>query len=274
MSNAQEPIDAPTGASFQTLQVDKRQGWAIVRLNRPPVNAVNRVMRLELRACFEALSQDRAVNAVVLSATGKVFCGGVDLYDERGGATIDEADVRSVLDPGWEWRAAQHAIRHCLVPVIAAVDGKAIGAGFGLIGVSDIVIATDRAEFGLTEINVGLLGGASKALRMVGPAKARMMFFSGKLVSAAELYRLGAIEEVVEVGRAEEHACALASEFASKSPIGLRLAKESLLRIEGDEMEERYRTEQDYTARLKTYDDSKEAMRAFVEKRRPDWTWT
>ena len=79
---------------------------------------------------------------------------------------------------------AGHAgvIRHCPVPVIAAVDGPAIGAGFGLVAVCDVIIASRRASLGLTEINVGLLGGASKALRMVGPYKARMMFFSGDLV--------------------------------------------------------------------------------------------
>ena len=261
--------------SMETLEVERRNGVAIVRLNRPPVNAVNRTMRLELRSCFGALSEDRTVGTVVLSATGRVFCGGVDLKDTSWGPkAADDADMSAVLDSGWEWRSAQHAIRHCSVPVIVAVDGPAIGAGFGLVGVSDIIVASERATFGLTEINVGALGGSSKALRMVGPFKARMLFFSGQLVPAAELYRLGAVEEVVPDGLAEQRAVEIGGMFAAKSPIGLRLAKESLLRIEGDGMEEQYRTEQDYSARLRNYDDSREARNAYLEKRAPKWTWS
>jgi enoyl-CoA hydratase len=160
------------------------------------------------------------------------------------------------------------------VPVVAAVDGAAIGAGFGLVGVSDIIVASERATFGLTEINVGLLGGSSKALRMVGPYKARMMFFSGDLVPAAEFHRLGAVEMIVAPGDAERHAVALAERLAAKSPIALRLAKESIIRIESMPLEEAYRTEQDYTQRLRTYHDSGEAMRAYLEKRDPHWTWS
>jgi enoyl-CoA hydratase len=260
---------------METLEVEGREGFVVVRLNRPPVNAVNKLMQRELRACFDALSQDRTVAAVVLGATGdRAFCGGIDMRDAADPRPSDTEDVHALLDRNWEWRRAQHAIRECLVPVIAAVDGAAIGAGFGLVGVADLVIASDRATFGLTEINVGLLGGASKALRLLGPSKARRMLFFGDLLSASELYRLGAVEEVVAAGRAEARACELAAQLATKSPIGLRLAKESILRIEGDEVMQHYRTENDYTARLRTFNDSKEAIAAFNEKRPAKWTWS
>ena len=147
-------------------------------------------------------------------------------------------------------------------------------AGAFSVRYADIIVASERATFGLTEINVGALGGSSKALRMVGPFKARMLFFSGQLVPAAELYRLGAVEEVVPDGQAEQRAVEIGGMFAAKSPIGLRLAKESLLRIEGDGMEAQYRTEQDYSARLRNYDDSGEARNAYLEKRAPKWTWS
>lgn len=261
---------------MDTLEIEQREGYAIVRLNRPPVNAVNRQMRVELRDAFNALSQDRGVAAVVFGATGeRAFCGGIDLTETAANERVgQEDDVRALLDPAFEWRQAQYAIRECLVPVIAAVEGPAIGAGFGLVGVSDLVIAGERATLGLTEINVGLLGGASKALRLLGPSKARRMLFLGELITASELYRLGGIEEVVPAGQAEARACELAAQLATKSPIALRLAKESILRIEGDEMMQRYRTENDYTNRLRSYHDSAEAMAAFKEKRAPEWTWT
>lgn len=261
---------------METLDVAIDGGVAVVRLNRPPVNAVNRQMQLDLTEQFNALSDDRSVAAVVLSATGtRAFCGGIDLKETAAGLGPDaDLPVRATLDPGWEWRTAQEAIRYCAVPVIAAVDGPAIGAGIGLVGVCDLIVASERATFGLTEINVGLLGGASKMLRMAGPFMARRMLFFGELHSAAELYRFGAIETVVPEGEAEAHAVALARKLTTKSPLALRLAKESVLRIEGREMEDRYRTEQDYTNRLRGYRDSAEAMAAFLERRDPQWTWS
>ncbi len=258
-----------------TLQIERRKGFAIVRLNRPPVNAVTQTMMRELRATFDELSQDRKIGAVILSAVGeRAFCSGIDLRETADGSTTESPDLRALLDSNWEWRQAQMSIRQCLVPVIGAVENAAIGAGFGLVGVCDLVIAGEAARFGLTEINVGLLGGASKALRLLGPSKARRMLFLGELIAAAEMHRLGAIEEVVPAGAAEDRSVELASELARKSPIALRLAKESILRIEGETMMDQYRTENDYTTRLRTYHDSDEAMAAFLEKRDATWTWT
>jgi enoyl-CoA hydratase len=260
----------------ETVDVQHADGVAVVRLNRPPVNAVSKLMMRELRSVFDAISQDRTVGAAVLTAEGdRAFCGGIDMKETAAGEAPEYAgDLRAVLDPHWEWRQTQYSIRECLVPVVGAIERAAIGAGFGLAGVCDLLIAGAEATFGLTEINVGLLGGASKALRLLGPSKARRMLFLGEMIPAAELHRLGGLEEVVPAGRAEARALELAMEMATKSPIALRLAKESLLRIEGDEVMQRYRTENDYTNRLRGYNDSTEAISAFVEKRRPAWTWS
>lgn len=259
--------------TYQTLTIAAHGAVTVVTLDRPPVNAVNRTMQLELAEAFESFADDRTVNAVVLTGSGtKAFCAGIDLT-EMSSAT-GERPVPLTLDAGHEWRRAQHAVHHCAVPVIAAVEGYVIGAGFGLAGVCDLIIAGEDARFALTEINVGLLGGASKALRMIGPYRARRMLFGGEFESAQELYRLGAVEEVVASGTAVDRAVEIAQVFASKSPLAMRLAKESVLRIEGGTMESQYRTEQDYTARMRALDDSAEAMRAFTEKREPRWTWS
>ena len=259
---------------METVDLERHDAVAVVRLNRPPVNAVTKTMMREIRTCFETLSQDREIGAVILAAAGeKAFCGGIDLKETAAGGQPGD-DLHALLDPAWEWRQTQYSIRECLVPVVAAVERVTIGAGFGLIGVCDLVIAGEGARFGLTEINVGVLGGASKALRLLGPSKARRMLFLGELLPAQELYRLGGIEEVVPAGQAEGRAMELASEMAKKSPLALRLAKESILRIEGDEMMIRYRTENDYTSRLRGFNDSKEAMSAFLERRSPTWTWS
>ncbi len=264
-------------ATTLTISVERLGKVAVVRLARPPVNAVNRQMMIELAVCFTELAEDREVSAVVLGADGdRAFCAGIDL---RENGTSDDAQdppksVSATLDGGRQWRDVQHRIRHLPVPVIAAVDAPAIGAGFGLVGVADIIIASERARFGLTEINVGLLGGASKAIRMVGAHKARMMFFTGDLLPAQELYRLGAVEEVVPPGQAITRAVEIAEVFGQKSPIALRLAKESIVRIEGPWLEDAYRTEQDYTIRLAGFHDSAEARSAYLERRDPDWTFS
>ena len=258
---------------METLTVERQDGFAIVWLDRPPVNAVNWAMQLELAECFDSLGEQRELNSIILAAKGdRAFCAGIDLKERAAG--IVEDDLRTILDPHWHWRRAQSAIRRCLVPVIAAVEGTAIGAGFGLVGVCDLVIAGEGATFALTEIQVGVLGGASKALRLLGPSKARRMMFFGEPVSAAEMHRLGGVEEVVPAGQALTRAIELARQLATKSPIALRLAKESILRIETEELMDRYRTENDYTNRMMGYNDSREAITSFVERRDPKWTWS
>ena len=108
---------------------------------------------------------------------------------------------------------------------------------------------------------------------MLGPYKARTMFFSGDPLPAAEFYRLGAVEEIVQESR-RRPGDLVRPQLATKSPIALRLAKESILRIEGMPVEDAYRTEQDYTQRMSSYNDSAEAMAAFREKREPSWSWS
>jgi enoyl-CoA hydratase/carnithine racemase len=264
---------------MEKITVVRQDGIVTVRLANPPLNMLTRPMMRELQATFVGFAADRDVRAVVLAAEGdRAFCAGLDLnrrLDGSDGEGVDrEPSPQELLDHGRLWRETQWAVRHCPVPVIAAVEGAAVGGGFGLVGVCDIIFASERARFGLTEINVGLLGGASKALRMLGPFKARTLFFTGELLPASELYRLGAVEEVTPPGQAEARALTFAQTLAQKSPIAMRLSKESIVRIENMGLEEAYRTEQDYTVRLSTFNDAREAMAAWVEKREPHWTWT
>jgi enoyl-CoA hydratase len=249
----------------------------IVRIANPPLNLLTRQMMRELHDRFEALQEDTSINVVVLAATGdRAFCAGLDLNERLSEVSGQGAPqtASEVLDPGQLWRETQGLVRHLPVPVVAAVDGIAVGGGFGLVGMCDIIIASERAAFRLNEINVGVLGGASKALRMLGPYKTRTMFFTGDAIPATEFYRLGAVEEVTPPGQAEARAMELAARLAAKSPIALRLAKESLVRIEYMDVESAYRVEQDYTRQLANFNDAREAMRSFVEKREPNWTWT
>jgi enoyl-CoA hydratase/carnithine racemase len=179
-----------------------------------------------------------------------------------------------VLDPGVVPRECFFAISDCALPVIGAINGAAVGAGLALVASCDIIIASERARFAVPEINVGVLGGGRHLQRMIGVYKTRKMFFTGEFLGPDEFHRLGAIEAVVPADELMPTARALAKEIATKSPIGLRLAKESLNRVEDLPLKEGYRLEQDYTNRVNTFNDSAEARNAYREKRPPEWTWT
>lgn len=245
-----------------------------VTLDRAPVNALTGDMMRELTEVFRAVEKSWDTRVVLLDAVpGRAFCGGVDLGDSarRHSGNAEGVAPVDVLDSGRVVRDLFEAVLDCPVPVLAAVGGAAVGAGLALLACVDIIIASDQARFALTEINAGVLGGARPLQRLVGTSKVRSMFFTGDFVSAADFHRLGAVEEVVPPDELAARASAWASKLAGKSPIGLRLAKESLSRVEHLPLLEGYRLEQDYTARMTRFEDSSEARNAFLEKRSPEW---
>ena len=254
-----------------SLHVEIEQFVATVTLDRPPVNAVNNAVLLEIRDIFTRLGHNKDIRAIIFTAAGtRAFMGGADL-EEIGSAENEEPEY--ITDPGKVARDAMWAITDCAVPVIGAINGPAIGAGVAFAACCDMLLAAENASFGTLEINVGLLGASSHLSLLVGRHKAREMFFLGEKVPASEMYRLGAVRKVVPSESLIEEARLLAARLAEKSPIALRLAKESMNRVENLPLKEAYRTEQDYTARLMNYEDSQEARDAFLEKRSPDWRW-
>ena len=210
---------------------------------------------------------------MVLTGAGtRAFIGGADL-DAVGTESPDDLPARDVTDPGKFQRDPMWAITDCALPVVGAINGPAVGAGLAVATCCDILVAADHAWFGTLEINVGMLGAGAHVSQLVGRHKAREMFFLGERVPAGELHRLGVIRSVVPSSELMPAALDNAGQLAAKSPIAMRLAKESLNRIEGMTLKEGYRTEQDYTVRLSSFDDSREARTAFMEKRDPEWRW-
>jgi enoyl-CoA hydratase len=236
---------------------------AVVTMDRPPVNAVNAQFHEEMMRVFDALSDRDDVRVAILTGAGKVFCAGADI----------KARLAHEPQPGDFWqhsrraREAFHSILECRVPVIGAINGPALGAGLGIVASCDLLIASENATLGLPEINVGLLGGGRHAMRLFPHSKARRMMFTGQRLSGAELYRLGVVEHCVPPEKLMDVANALAAEIASKSPIAIRLAKHAMNTIEFMSLRDGYRFEQNMTGELSKYEDSQEAMRAFVEKR-------
>jgi enoyl-CoA hydratase len=254
------------------LDVDISEQIATVTIDRPPVNAIDNTTYRELIEVFRSFADDRDVRVAILTAAGdRAFIAGVDL--KSYGKAAAEPPASLVVDPARPARDAMWAITDCAVPVIGAINGPALGAGLALAACCDIILASENATFGTTEINVGLLGASAHLSLLVGRHKAREMFFTGEQVPASELYRVGAVRAVVPRAELLTTARALATTLAAKSPIALRLAKESMNRVEFLPLKDAYRTEQDYTARLRTYEDATEARNAFLEKRDPDWKW-
>ena len=248
------------------VSVDLRDHIATVRLDRAPVNALNNAMMVEIAEVFADVARDWDVRAVVLgSASQKVFCAGADL------AGMGPVPDPPPTDGGRIARDAMWTILDCPVPVIGAINGAALGGGLALAACCDILVASERATFGCPEIEVGLLGAGSHLARMVGPYRMRELYYTAKRVPAQEMLEYGGISRVVPHESLMDEALALAGEIASKSPPAIRLAKEALNRAEPLPFKEAYRTEQDYTARLSAYEDSKEAQRAFLEKRKPEF---
>jgi enoyl-CoA hydratase len=252
--------------SYETLEVTRHDRVAVVTLNRPPVNAQNAQVRSEIIEVFDGFNDDNEVRCVVLTGKGKVFSAGADLTERP--ALRDKGN-------GAYWRhnrlvrESSLSISECNKPVIAAVNGPAIGAGFGLMTACDIWIASNTAYVSMPEINVGLAGGTALLQRVFGKSRARRMFFTGMQVSADEMYRLGLIEASLPPDELMPYTMNLAQEIASKAPIALRYAKEASQVTASMPPREGYRFEQNITVALSKTEDTAEAQRAFAEKRAP-----
>lgn len=249
----------------QTVKCEISDHIALVTMDLPPVNAQNRQFHEDMTQVFDTLSDMDEARVAVLTGAGKVFSAGAEIKDR----------TKEKRGPGDAWqhnrraRECFHSIMECKRPVICAINGAALGAGLALVASCDILVASEKASIGLPEIDVGLLGGGRHAMRLFGHSLRRRMMLTGYRVSGAELYRLGVAEACVPPEHLMDTAMALAAEIASKSPIAIRLAKHALNTIEEMSLRDGYRFEQNMTFELSKTEDSKEAMLAFAEKRKP-----
>ena len=234
-------------------------------MSAPPVNAQSREFVEELIATFDELNETPSVRVIVLTGQGKIFSAGADIKSRGkvGGVPGDTyRHLRRTREVGF-------CIMESNKPVIAAVNGPALGAGMGLAVCADIILASENAVFGLPEIDIGLMGGVRHTMRLMPHSLTRRMVLSGYRVPAAELYRRGIIEECVPLDQLMPAAMKMANEIAKKSPAALKLAKRAINTVETMGLKDGYRFEQNLTVEMTQHEDSKEAMRAFIEKRDP-----
>jgi enoyl-CoA hydratase len=234
-----------------------------VTMDRPPVNAVNQAMYREIKRLFEEIGDDRSVDVVILAGEGKHFCAGNDLDEFK---TLDPENsgerMREVREAFW-------AIHDCPVPVIAAVQGTAVGTGLAIIASCDFAVASEDARIGVTEISVGVMGAAKHLARLLPQPVVRSLFFTGDPIPAADFERLGGLVAVVPREELLDEAQRWAEKIARHSPRAIRYAKRALNEIESMDLKPGYEFEQGLTGELSGYPDSKEALAAFFERRPP-----
>ncbi len=257
-------------SSYKTLNVAASPDGHVVtvELCRPEaLNAMNTAMGEDLLRCFEAFQWDRTVRCVVFTGAGtKAFCVGGDLKEREG--MTDET-----------WRA-QHGIfeagaakvLHCPVPVIAAVEGFAMGGGCELAVLSDFIVASETAVFAVPEVTRGIfpgIGGTQLLPRIIGAPLAKEMIFTGRRVPAAEAKAMGLVNHLVPAGQARARALEIAATIADNGPVAIRQAKKAVnWGCETDLETGMALAIEAYNVTVTT-DDRLEGVRAFNEKRKP-----
>ncbi len=240
---------------------------AVVTYDRPPVNAQNRLSRDELTHIFDSLSDNDDVRVIVLTGSGNVFSAGADVKER---AVMDKEDG-AYIRHNRVTREYFYAVEDCAKPVICAANGAAMGAGFVLMMSCDIVLASDNTFVSMPEVNVGLSGGMRFLTDHFPRSFARHMYYTGRKVTADELYRRGLIEAVVPRERLMDEAMKIARDIAAKSPLAIQTAKRGFNTVAEMPSRDAYRFEQGLTVMLSKTEDTREAQAAFVEKRAPVW---
>jgi len=253
--------------SHLLLEKAARPGVALVRLNRPEsLNALNRALVSDLTQVLLELDQDSEVRVMVITGNERAFAAGADIKEMAGDSAVDML----LLDQFQKW----DQIKRLKKPLIAAVSGYALGGGCELAMLCDIIIASETAQFGQPEIKIGVIpgaGGTQRLVRIIGKSRAMEYILTGRFFSAQQAYEWGLVSRVVPVELYLEEALRLAEEIASMPPIAVQLAKQSILMSYEMFLEEGLHFERKNFYLLFATEDQKEGMRAFSEKRPPQW---
>lgn len=266
------PLSVEPGAPLSgPLRVTRDGHIAVVTLDRPEaLNAINAALALALGTALEELDADAQVRAIVITGAGRAFCAGMDLKAFADGASIDDASPK-------EWGFAGIASHWIATPVIAAVNGIAMGGGAEIALAADLVVMDEGATLGFPEVSVGLFaaGGAPFRLPQQVPQKVALEWLlTGRRVDAAEAERWGLANRVAPSGTALEVALELAGQVAAQAPQSVRVTKELTHRAAAASSwsPEVSRANRDAVDRVFASNDAGEGVAAFLEKRRPEWS--
>lgn len=240
---------------------------ALIELNRPKeLNALSSLVMGELREALAKIDRDDRIRAVVLTGNQQAFAAGADIKEmaDKGAVEMLSADLLS----SWE------QIRKTKKPLIAAISGYALGGGFELVMLCDMVIASETARVGQPEIKIGTMpgaGGTQLLTRAVGKVKAMEMILTGRTLTAQEALTAGLVNKVVPAEMYLQEAVSLAREIAAMSPVAVQLAKEAINRAFETHLDEGLAFERKNFYLTFGSEDQKEGMKAFIEKRKPSY---
>lgn len=258
-----------------TIIVEPRGAIEVLTLDRPEaLNTLDPAMVAELTAYFEGLHERTDVRVVLLRGNGRAFCAGLDL---KGWASAeDERGVHLSLDTQRRIARVIRLMRSCPQPIIAVAHGPACGGGFSLLLASDVRFGAPSLRMNAAYIKIGLGGadiGSSYLLpRLVGLSVASELLLTGRFIDAERALRVGLISEMVPVDQLLEAGLALANEMLATAPMGLRLTKDALnLAVDAPSLEAAMAVEDRQQVMMTTTNDHREAVAAFLEKRRPQF---
>ena len=257
--------------TYDTLLIERHaDGYAVVTLNRPEaLNALNSALFRDLAAFLDAAEHDDGVRCLILTGSGdKAFAAGADIKEmsDQSYADMYKANFFSL---------GHDRITRFRKPIIAAVNGFALGGGCELAMLCDFIVASEKARFGQPEINLGVapgIGGSQRLTRLVGKSKAMDMMLTARMMDAAEAERAGLVSRVVPHESLLDETRAIAAKIASQSPLAVMANKEMVNAALETTLTQGVQFERRLFHSLFAFEDQKEGMAAFVEKRKPNFT--
>jgi methylglutaconyl-CoA hydratase len=257
--------------SNQTITFSKENLVAKVTLNRPEIhNAFNEIMIQELIDVFKNISEDKDVRVVVLTGNGKSFCAGADLNWMK---KVVDFSYEENLKESLELAELFYLIYSLPKPTIARVNGAAIGGGAGLVAVCDLVIASEKAKFSLSEVKLGLVPACISPyeVRRVGEKNCRELFLTGERINAQKALEFGLANQVVPHDELDKAVDELVKQLSNSGPNALAMCKTLLQNVPLMGFEEVKKYTAEMIASLRMSDEGQEGMNAFLQKRKPNW---
>jgi len=253
--------------SYAIIQTEVHDRVGLIRFNRPKaLNALNSTLMRELVQALEVFDADSAIGAMVITGDERAFAAGADIEEMVDASAVDMLLV--------DYIGTWDQIRNIKKPLIAAVSGWVLGGGNELAMSCDMIVASETAKFGQPEINIGVIpgaGGTQRLTKAVGKAIAMEMVLNNRTLSAEEAYHFGLVNRVVPVEVYLDQALKLANELAVRSPLAIRMGKEMVNHALESFLADGIADERRSFYYLFSSEDQKEGMRAFIEKRDPEW---
>jgi len=254
---------------FKHLVIEKENKVGVLRINRPEaMNSLNTEVLEELLMAVEQVKNDQDIFVLVITGEGKAFVAGADISEM---STMDPVQARSFAEAGLK---VFREIESMEKPVIAAVNGFALGGGCELAMACDIRIASTKAKFGQPEVGLGVtpgFGGTVRLSRLVGPAKAKELIYTGNIIKADEALGIGLVNSVSEPEELMGAAMEMANKISSNAQLAVRYSKQSINRSFETDVETAMEIERNLFGLCFSTEDQKEGMKAFGEKRKPDF---